>query len=283
MFPLLRVSGPALGLTREHDLIAAPRKGRVDWEAFERSAYPEAALASAIVVWRERAVEELYSLALFTELASHLQALGAPLDWSGAFARMIADEVRHTDLCLRMAAALGDTAPPPSIDERELHLQGAAPSRARVRETVVAAFCVGETLSGRMFKGARRATDVPLAADVVTAILVDEAFHTEAGWELGALLMRPDGPTFEAERDALAARLPGLFGHYATLCLARDGRAHAFREPERDPGPNFGTLSRAGYARAFFEGMEADVVPGLVAIGLPEAEAAYAELLVTLA
>jgi len=34
-------------------------------------------------------------------------------------------------------------------------------------------------------------------------------------------------------------------------------------------------LSDAGYARDFFIGMDEDVVPGLVAIGLPEAEAAW--------
>lgn len=49
-----------------------------------------------------------------------------------------------------------------------------------------------------------------------------------------------------------------------------------------DEGPNLGTLSQAGYARGFFDGMEEDVVPGLCAIGLPEAEAAYAQLIAKL-
>jgi hypothetical protein len=69
-----------------------------------------------------------------------------------------------------------------------------------------------------------------------------------------------------------------MFRHYARLCCATAGPAWARRSPETDPGPNFGTLSDAGYARAFFDGLEQDVVPGLVAIGLPEAEAAYEAL-----
>jgi len=278
LFQLLRVSGPPLGLTREHDLVAAPRKGSVDWGGFDRSSYAPEVLTSAARVWRTRAEQEMHSLALFTELASQLQTLGAPLDWSGAFSRMIADEVRHTDLCMRMAAMLGDEEPV-TLDERQLRLFEGPPSRPRVREVIVAAFCIGETVSGRMFEESYRVATVPLARDVVRAILVDEAFHSELGWELGALLMRPDGEAFESERSALAAALPRLFRHYRHLCLAEPGKTWEFASRAVDDGPNFGALTEAGYARAFYEAMETEVVPGLVAIGLPEAEASYATML----
>jgi len=126
-----------------------------------------------------------------------------------------------------------------------------------------------------MFKSSLKAATVPLARDVVTAILVDETFHGELGWELAALLMRSDGESFDAERTALAASLPRLFEHYARLCCAERGRAWAMAQPSVHEGANFGVLSDAGYARDFFIGMDEDVVPGLVAIGLPEAEAAW--------
>ena len=267
-----------LALTREHEAIAQPRKGAIGWDDFDASIYGAEALDAAASLWRARAEQELHSLALFTELSSHLHLLGAPLDWSGAFARMIADEVRHTDLCLRMCEALGRPEPV-AIDPDALHLLGSVASRANVRQTIVSAFCIGETLSGRMFKAALRAANVPLARQVVAAIVVDETFHAQLGWELGALLMCDDGAGFAAERDALARELPRLFAHYATLCLAGKGPTWARATAARDPGPNFGTLTDAGYARAFFDGMQSDVVPGLVAIGLPEAHAAYAELL----
>jgi hypothetical protein len=281
MYPLLRVSGAALALTREHDAIAAPRKGTVDWAGFDPGRFTRAVLEDAAAQWSTRALQEMHSLALFTEIAAHLHLLGAPLDWSGAFARMITDEVRHTDLCLRMCAALGRPAPP-EVDPATLHLLGRTSSRARVRHTIVAAFCIGETISGRMFRRALRAADVPLARDVVAAILVDETFHGELGWELGALLMRNDGPTFDRERALLAAELPELFRHFAEVACASRGPAWARREPEVEDGPNFGTLSLAGYARAFFDGMEEDVVPGLSAIGLPEAQRAYEQLVADL-
>lgn len=276
-YTLRRRSGEGLALTREHDAIALPRKGSIAWAAFDRAAYAEADLARAAALWLTRAKQEMFSLALFTELTSQLHLLGAPLDWSGAFARMIADEVRHTDLCMRMCEALGRPSEP-TIEPEHLHLLHPTAPRGHVRSTVVAAFCIGETVSGRMFRRAHRAADVPLARDVVAAILADETFHSELGWELGALLMRADGDAFEREREALAAELPKLFAHYAHLCCAAAGPSWARSEPEVDPGPNFGTLSDAGYARAFFDGMEEDVVPGLAAIGLPEAEAAWSAL-----
>ena len=278
MYVLKRLSGADLALTEEHEAIARPRKGEVHWASLDTAAYRAADLDDAASLWQERAVQEMHSLALFTELASQLHLLGAPLDWSGAFARMIADEVRHTDLCIRMCDALGRPAEP-KIDPAQLRLLTPSSPRAHVRHAIVAAFCIGETISGNMFRRALKAANVPLAREVVSAIVIDETFHGELGWELGALLMRSDGPDFAAERDLLASELPQLFRHYAKLCCASQGRAWAMREPDVDPGANFGNLTSAGYARAFFDSMEADVVPGLVAIGLPEAEAAYAALL----
>ena len=282
MYRLERCSGDDLALHREHLAIARPRQGEVHWERFDPSVYPAEALDAAAALYAHRAVQEMHSLALFTELAAQLHLLGAPLDWSGAFARMIADEVRHTDLCLRMCEALGRPARP-EIDPSQLHLLSASSPRSHVRQTIVAAFCIGETISGRMFRRALRATDVPLAREVVAAIVTDETFHAELGWELGALLMRRDGPAFDEERRELAARLPFLFSHFAGLCQVTGDRAWALGSPPVDEGPNFGTLSEAGYAKAFFDGMEEDVVPGLVAIGLPEAEPAYEALVRSLA
>ena len=277
MFVLKRVSGEDLSLTNEHEAIALPRKGEIHWDAFDASRYPEEELDRAATLWSVRAVQEMHSLAMFTELTSHLHVLGAPLDWSGAFARMIADEVRHTDLCLRVCETLGRPAAP-TIDDQQLHLLRAGSVRAHVRQMVVAAFCIGESVSGTMFRRALRAANVPLAREVVSAIVIDETFHGELGWELGALLMRDDGAAFHSERAALAAHLPALFRHYERLCCLGESRARAHSEPSVPDGTNFGTLTNAGYARAFFDTMEAEVVPGLVAIGLPEAETAYAEL-----
>jgi hypothetical protein len=277
-FPLRRrTPAPDLELTHEHEAIAAPRRGRIDWQTFHRAAWPEAALREAAADWRERARTEYCSLAIFTELASCVQRLGAPLDWAGAFARMIGDEVRHAELCARMAEVLGG-AEPAAIDPEDLRLPVARSGlRAHVRQTVVAVFCIGETLSGRMFRRCLRAATVPLARDVVRAIVDDETFHGRFGWEAAALLMRGDqDDAFEVERAALARALPELFAHYRHACSADGGEAWARGEPAADPTPNFGTLTRAGYARAFYDGMREDVVPGLVAIGLPEAADAWA-------
>jgi len=277
-FPLARSTGePNLDLTRAHEELVLPRRVAIRWDAFDRWRYDRTAVDEAALAWQTRAVQEYHSLALFTDLASSVHQLGAPLDWSGALARMIADEVRHTELCLRFAEMLG--APPPSIEPADLRLPVADHSlRAHVRRTIVAAFCIGETLSGRMFARCLRAATVPLAQNVIRAIAEDEAFHAKFGWEAAALLMREDGEGFETERGLLVAALPELFMHFRILCDADRGEAWAHDEDEADLEPNFGTLTPAGYARAFYDGMKEDVVPGLVAIGFPEAEECWAQV-----
>ncbi|MFO0595456.1 MAG: ferritin-like domain-containing protein [Myxococcaceae bacterium] len=265
----------ALSLTREHELIAQPRRGEpIDWKSFDARSIDERWLGPARELWKHRAYTEFHSLTQFTQLASQVQALGAPLDWSGAFARMIADEVRHVDLCLQMHRALGGTADLELETLEHVHLRQRGSLRAHVRRVVVSSFCIGETLSGRMFKRCLAACTVPLAREVVTAILVDETFHAECGWELGALLMRPD-EHLETERASLAAELPSLFREYAGVCHATRSPAWTRAQSEVEDGPRLGGLSSEGYARAFFDGMEEDVVPGLEAIGFPEARTAW--------
>jgi len=265
----------ALDLAAEHAAIVLPRRGVVAWEGFDRAAYPAEVLRRAAADWRERARQEYDSLAVFTQLASQLHALGAPLDWAGALVRLTADEVRHTELCARFAEQL-EPGVPVLIDESRLHLTVATSLRAHVRGAVLATLCIGETLSGRFFRRCLRAATVPLARDVVRTIVDDETFHGKVGWELLALLMRHEGDAdFTRERDALAAGLPELFRHYRGLCGADRGEAWAQGGEEAEGPSNFGTLTARGYARSFFEGMRDDVVPGLVALGFPEAESAW--------
>jgi len=278
MVPLRRATAAAdLELATEHAKIAAPRRGTIRWE-LDATAFTEQQLAGAAAAWQARAAQEYHSLALFTQLAGQLHQLVSPLDWAGAFARMIADEVRHTDIALRMTELCGGT--PAEVDPTALHLPVTSKTlRAHVRGTVIAAFCIGETLSGRMFRRCLRAATVPVAKDAVRTICDDETFHGRLGWELGALLMRDDGTAAcRREKELLGAQLPEIFDHYQAMCGARRGEAWAMRQPEAPAAPNFGTLTDAGYARAFWQGMREDVVPGLVAIGLPQAAAAFSAI-----
>ena len=286
-----------LDLAIEHARIAAPRRGTIAWDSFDARDYAPEALGAAAEAWRERARQEYASLALFTELASRAHVLGAPLDWSGAFARMIADEVRHTELCARFASLL-EPGVAITIDETTLHPPETAARetrslRAHVRASIVSAFCIAETVSGHVFRRCARAATVPLAKDVVRAITDDETFHGRVGWEMAALLMRqgedPDGAA--RERDELARALPALFAHYRALCGAARGEAPRQMEQmeqmkqarherhdaldDASPAPNFGTLTAEGYARAFYDAMDGEVVPALVAIGFPEATSAW--------
>ena len=74
-----------------------------EFEAFDHSAYPEALLQEAHENWAERARAEHGSVHQFTQVAHALCVARAPLEIQGALARLITDEVRHAELCARMA------------------------------------------------------------------------------------------------------------------------------------------------------------------------------------
>jgi hypothetical protein len=254
-----------LKLTREHERLV----GAVDWSSFDARLYSPEALRSAAADWQNRAFTEFHSLTHFTQLATQVQRLGAPLDWSGAMLRMASDEARHADLCMRFTALLGG---PETVETAASELTRREQGRLVdvVRRDVLATFCIAETLSVRMFRRCLQVATVPLAKALVERILVDETLHADAGWELAALLMR-DAP--------LAPTLPGelveIIVAVAQQCHASRGPDWAMTEPEHDGSDNFGTLTTAGYARAFFAGMEEDVVPGLEAIGVADAPALW--------
>lgn len=273
-FTLRRTSGvDELKLTREHERVT---NVALDWSSFRLGDFDPTRAREAAADWHTRAFTEFHSLTHFTQLASQLQRLGAPLDWSGAMLRMATDEARHADLCLRVSEALGGPASL-EADPEQLMRSEHEHLLDDVRRDVLATFCVAETLSVRMFTRCLQVATVPLAKEAVQAILVDETLHSELGWELGALLMRDVPPS-----PALGPELLAIFRAVAGQCHALEGRERALTEPEFDEGDNFGTLRNAGYARAFFEGMEADVIPGLEAIGVSEAPELWRQLLTSL-
>jgi hypothetical protein len=134
-FRLRRSSGDGeeLELTVAHSGIVKPRRFEIAWGNFDRLSFGAEELREAAGQWRERARQEYASMAVFTQLASQMHVLGVPLDWSGALARMISDEVRHTELCARFAELL-EPHVAIELDEGGIHLPRSTGSlRAHVR------------------------------------------------------------------------------------------------------------------------------------------------------
>jgi hypothetical protein len=154
--------------------------------------------------WASRIVDEYRSVVVFGELFSLLAAVPAPLPALATVQRLIADELRHVQLCIKVVAWLGGLG----ALELELTGLGLPPSPlspgARALEVVSRELIVAETESLHALRAYRDATTDPGVRAVMDTIVKDELTHARAGHELAAIL----GSLLPA--DELAALEPEL-------------------------------------------------------------------------
>ncbi len=157
----------------------APRRAWIDelpWDEALPSS-PEARQ-----VWTATAFSEYASAAAFAEIAAAMLATGAPIDLVAAAGDFVVDELVHTELAARVAAALGGAValevdlgklvrPPVAVDP----LLAAA-------ELVVRTSCVGEALTVPILKLSRRLAGSRLVDAALAAVVADEASHAQLGW-----------------------------------------------------------------------------------------------------
>ena len=183
--------------------------------AFDLNRYPPALLARAAAAWLGLCQDERESVIAATTVTTDLARLGAPPAILGMAARVIEDEVRHVEVCLRVLGALGantsatpaqgtriardaDTAPPRDEDDDD-----GDPRRAievRLARALIARFAVGQSLSAACFATARATAREPLIAWAYTELLRDEARHGAFGARAGEWVIRHWTP---AQRQTL--------------------------------------------------------------------------------
>lgn len=257
-----------------------------DFAGFEAGRYSPELRQEAARQWAGRARAEHGSIHQFSAVAHALCEARVGLEVLGALSRLIADEVRHVDLCARMALVC-DPEGPLREPERFRWSVPAAPwpdaPRAERREELLAwaasaiaiACCVGETLSRPMLEALVVVTTDPVAADVSRQILRDEHLHAAFGWDALALIY----PALdERGRGRVQAELTRAFGGFeATTAGGYTIEEIAGRELViAREGPNLGTLSAEQFAVIFYATLEQEIVPGFAAIGI-DARRAWAE------
>lgn len=154
--------------------------------------------------WSARVVDEHRSVACFSELLMLLAQVQAPAAALVAVQRLIADELRHTQLCRRVARWFGQDGPI-EMEAADLTIPGTDdPPAGRALEMVVRELVVAEAESVLAFKAYRDATTDPAVTQVLQILLQDEARHAATGRHLATLLAK----TLPAEETAsVRARL----------------------------------------------------------------------------
>jgi hypothetical protein len=182
--------------------------------AFDRNRYPAALLARAAAAWLGLCQDERESVIAATTVTTDLARLGAPPAILGMAARVIEDEVRHVEVCLRVLGALGaNTSATPAEGTRIARETDAEavtdeddgddprrPIEVRLARALIARFAVGQSLSAACFATARATAREPLIAWAYTELLRDEARHGAFGARAGEWVIRHWTP---AQRQTL--------------------------------------------------------------------------------
>ena len=242
------------------------RQGDAEPAPVETPALAPVISAHAARGWQALLDTEQESIVIASWMTAALARLGAPLDLVGAFGRVVEDEIRHVDVCAQMIERLGGAptvarGPLPPLPT-ELARGGAG--ELETVSALVGFFCVFELLSGFVFHEALDACGDELPRWAVGEIYRDEAFHGAFGFEAARHFV----PGWsEAWREQLARRVEADVRRFEARI--RGGAGAAAPADELAALERLGLLAPPRLVGVFHDGVERQLVPRLVELGVP--------------
>jgi hypothetical protein len=254
-------------LARQYDRALAGRATRaipdIPWATFDRTKYPEPALALACKAQTMLATGEYQAVELFARISSALALCGAPIDLVAAATRAATDEIRHADYAFRMAALCAGK------DDVAIEVQ---PRRSERRwgtqfdlETLdllmIEIPAIGEALACALIGASRLRSSDPVARALFTSILGDEVHHTRLGW----YYLEWRAPQWSRSERQRAADHAGrmVVDVEKRFWWGRDAPAGS-----RKAARALGLLESEGQREVVRRIMEDEIVPGLDQLGL---------------
>lgn len=258
-------------LGRYHDRAVRGELARVvkpiPWQSFERSRYPEGALALARDLHTKLAIGEYSAVGLFAQITSGLALTGAPLDIVAASTRVGSDEIRHAEYCLRMAELCAGEKVTVAIEPAAIAASvPEATTLANVDFLLFKFAAIGETLAAALLTECRRRATDRVAKALYASLVADEVHHARLGWYYAA----HRAPLFTlAERQELADRVAEfVMGIEEEFWMGRDAPPNA-----RGAARALGVLDSDTQRRLIAEVMDREIVPALDAVGLGSSHA----------
>ncbi len=271
------MSPPAARMDTARDAVDAAlgRTGarrRIPWDEWAASALDAEARARLGEVWRERRWQEHLAVGAFALIAAELAVEGCEPVVLALVTRAASDEVRHAEICRRMAVGLlGEAAVPARVrGAPKVPRHDGVADADRALYHVVEMCCLSETFTGAYFTEMLGRTTDPVARAVVESLLEDEIDHGRVGW---AYLACRAG---ERRLGGLAGALPGMLERTIGRTLRAARRAPEPDDPAREA---FAFLGNDAGAALFARTLRDVVLPGfeLVGVDLGPARAAIAE------
>ena len=239
-------------LEAEHHRLMRRRVAPIPWGASTAAQLAPAERARLAATWMRRAEAEYLAISTFSVLAIDLVAAMAPADVISLCLRAGIDEIRHAEMCVRMAQIYSgeQKLPPPGMSS--LPDDPARPKLHQALANTMLVSCVSETYATTVLSATRDLTVDPTAQAVLTSIYSDEVMH--ARLELGG----------QGVIDAAAAMLPRALRGVANV-VERERPIGDVTPAVRDHG-----LMTPAEERVIFSTCVREVlVPGFEALGIP--------------
>jgi len=238
------------------------RKDVIPWSSFDRSKYPESALALAVHAQSALALGEYGAIHLFSRLASAVSLCGAPLDIVRATAAVPADEARHAEYALRMAELCAGRPVQLELDPGKLPRNAWEPMKLEdVDACMIEVSSIGETLAAAFIGACRKVATDPVPRALFSALLADEVHHARIGWYY--LTWRSPQWTL-VERQRLADRAAKMIMNVeVNFWNGRDAPLGS-----RKAARALGVLDSKSQRAVVRSIMEDEIVPALDALGL---------------
>jgi hypothetical protein len=198
-----------------------PPEPAIDFSALDIAALPAGLVEEARVVWADRVRTEYQSIQIATRFLGEALAAGEPLDGVRRVSEVVGEEIRHTELCGRMCAALGGAASAPGDVASPLDNLHEVPLDERVIASAISLFLIAETFSVGYLRDLEARAGHPVTRAVLRAIAGDEAEHEAFGPELVAQKLRDVSPAKRAAWRGFTGRLVRAHLDRADRALAR--------------------------------------------------------------
>jgi len=154
----------------------------IPWEESHAAQLPQEIRNELARIWSERIPTEYRSITGFSTLSFDFIAAGAPVDLVAVCHRVCIDELRHTELAVKMVEIYGGTLPPLPREISSLPSDSSLTAIAQAARSAISLSCLGETFACTELAMLRdRAVD-PVVRGVLTIFLADEIVHARVGW-----------------------------------------------------------------------------------------------------
>ena len=255
-------------LEPEHHRLMRRRAVPIPWAASTASQLAPGERARLAATWMRRAAAEYLAVSTFSVLAIDLVAAMAPADVLSLCLRAGIDEVRHAEMCLRMAAIYGEAGaqplPPPGMSSLPDE-----PGRNKLHQALANTLlvsCVSETYATTVLSATRDLTTDPTALAVLTSIYSDEVMHARLGWSYLRHAIDVGG---QGVIDAAAAMVPRALRGVANVVE----RARPIGDVT-DAVRAHGLMTPAEERVVFASCVREVLVPGFEALGISVGDAA---------